>query len=294
MHSTLSHSAGIGLILLGALVISPMGAIVAMFDHAGPMELLVYRCLGVFLFFICLLKASGTKSLLAEIKNARVPGMLAGLSLALALVLSMYSFQHTTVARTLLLFAIAPVFTAVLGWLVIGERLSWVTLCAIALSIFGIYIVVVGGNDFSSNATTRQLSGDIAALFGSIMFAVFSVSLRAGRTLDMRPAMFLAGGFGIVFGLVLSGITNQEFSADFSEALLMVIAGFFLTGAAFLLFSIGSKSVSAAEFTMVSLSEVFWGSLWAWLIVSQSVSKETAIGAIIFFTAVFIDSKFAR
>lgn len=288
-----NHRKGILLVLLGALVVSPIGAVVAALEGISSPELIVYRCIGVVFFFLFLLQVKSDEPLIPTIRNAGRTGVYAGLALSLALVFSMYSFQHTTVTRTLLLFSIAPVFSAIISWFFLNERLSLAKLISIGLAILGIGFVVLGGPDDQSSSRPELLSGDIAALCGSLAYAVFSVLLRVGKGADMRPAMLFAGGFGIIWGLGFWGVLGAGIDARFQEVALMLCAGFFLTGTAFLLFSIGSKFVAAAEFAMISLSEVFWGSLWAWLFLGQVVSAETAVGAAMFFAAVLIDAKFA-
>ncbi|WP_170467574.1 DMT family transporter [Ruegeria arenilitoris] len=289
-----SHRGGIALIMIGAVVVSPTGSVVAAFDQSSPSELLVFRCIGIFLFFLFLLIFDSAKPLSSVMFGIGKPGLCAGLSISMALVLSMYSFQHTTVARTLLFFSIAPMFSALLSWFVLGERLSLATLLALGLAMLGICFVALGGKADLAGSKPGHFYGDVSALCGSIAYAVFTVSLRAGKATDMRPAMLLGGGLGIVWGLSFLALTGQGFSGDWSAVWLMMFVGFCLTGTTFLLFTLGSKFVPAAEFAMISLSEVFWGSLWAWLFLSQGISSLTAMGAVVFFAAVFIDAKYAR
>lgn len=280
--------------LFGALTISPIGAIVTAIEEATPSELLIFRCIGITLFFVALLKLTDAGSLVAVVRKTGVPGLIAGFSMASALTLSMYAFQQTTVARTLLLFSTAPVLSGFLAWIFLGERVSLVKIVAIGLTVLGINIVVFGDADGQLAGAAGDRSGDAAALIGALMYATFTVALRAGRDIDMRPAMMLSAVIGLAIGLGVMGLQHRALSIGLADATLMVVVGFGLTGSAFLLFSIGSKVISAPEFTVFSLSEVFWGSLWAWLLLGQSVSIATAAGAVLFLTAVLIDAKYAR
>lgn len=287
-----NHRSGVILVLLGALIVSPIGVVVAALGAISSSELLIYRCIGVFLFFLLLLMVKSKKSLIHTIRSAGKTGFFAGFALSLALVSSMYSFQNTTVTRTLLLFSISPIFAAILSWIFLNEKLSLATLASVCLAILGIGFVVLGGPDDQTAAMPNLLSGDISAFCGSFAYAVFSVLLRVGQSTDMRPAMLYAGLFGLIFGVVFWLTAGGEVYAGATEILIMLGAGFFLTGTAFLLFTIGSKFVAAAEFAMISLSEVFWGSLWAFVFMNQIVSAETAMGAVLFFSAVFINVKY--
>ena len=59
--------------------------------------------------------------------------MLGGLALVLAFAGSIFSIVHTTVANAMFLFASAPFFAALLGWILLGERVrraTWIAMAA--------------------------------------------------------------------------------------------------------------------------------------------------------------------
>ena len=283
---------GIGLILLGALVISPTGALVAGLGHISSLEIVILRCFGIAAFFFLFVVATSGFGGIARFRKSGLPGLVASFVMGLIMVLSIYAFHNAPVARVLLLFSTAPLQAAFIARFVLGERLAKATILALCLSLVGIVLIVLGGLS-SGDQVQFSLSGDLAAIFSSTLYAVFSVALRAGRDVDMRVSMLMVGLIGMVFALALFFATGERVSSSAVEAVIIFGIGFFLTGGAFLLFTIGSKSVSSAEFSMVSLSEIFFGSLWAWLFLSQNISVTTGIGGALFLFAIVIDARFA-
>ncbi len=283
---------GIGLILLGALIISPTGALVAGLGHISSLEIVILRCFGIVAFFFLIVVATSGFGGIARFRKSGLPGLVASFVMGTIMVLSIYAFHNAPVARVLLLFSTAPLQAALIARFVLGERLAKATILALCLSLAGIVLIVLGGI-VSSDEDRISLSGDLAAVFSSTLYAVFSVALRAGRDMDMRVSMLMVGLIGMVFALVLFFATGEQVGSNAVEAAIVFGMGFFLTGGAFLLFTIGSKWVSSAEFSMVSLSEIFFGSLWAWLFLSQNISLTTGIGGALFFFAILIDARFA-
>ncbi len=283
---------GIGLILLGALIISPVGAMVAGMAHVSSLEFVVLRCAGIAVFFFAAVAATTGIGGVARFRQSGLPGLVASVSLGTIMVMSVYAFHHAPVARVLLLFSTAPLQAALIARLVLGERLAPATVLALFLSLGGIVLIVAGGRE-EAVETGASLLGDIAALASSFLYAVFAVALRAGREVDMRISMLMAGLIGMTLALILFFATDQQVRSSGVETMIIFGVGFFLTGGAFFLFTIGSKSVSSAEFSMVSLSEIFFGSLWAWLFLSQHISFTTALGGALFFLAILLDARFA-
>lgn len=103
-------------------------------------------------------------------------------------------------STTAWIVATTPVFMALLGWLVLKERLGWVKAGGIALAALGVLLVVSKG-DWSALSSGRfGTGGDFLILVSAPNWAVFSVVSRRG--LGSHPAarmMFYVMGFGWLF-----------------------------------------------------------------------------------------------
>jgi len=180
----------------------------------------------------------------------------------------------------MLLFATSPFMAAVLGWLVLREPVRRATWIAIGVAIVGIAVMVA---DTSANVT---LHGSLAALGSALGFAVFTVALRWGKATEMLPAVFLSGVFGIVLTLAIclwSGLPLVLSPRDGGIASGM---GVFQVGAGLILYTLGSKSLPAAELTLLSLAEVLLGPFWVWLFLGEAAGRNTLLGGAVLLAAI--------
>ena len=100
--------------------------------------------------------------------------------------------------------ATTPIFMALLGWLVLKEKLRWWQALGIGLAAFGVLLVVTQGNLAALAGGHFGTTGDFLILLSAPNWAVFSVLSRRG--LQQFPAtlmMFYVMGFGWLFTSVL-------------------------------------------------------------------------------------------
>jgi DME family drug/metabolite transporter len=62
--------------------------------------------------------------------------------------------------------------------------------------------------------------------------------------------------------------------------------GVFQVGAGLVLYTLGSRTVPAAELTLLSLAEVVLGPFWVWLFLGETLTTNTVIGGIILLIAI--------
>ena len=74
------------------------------------------------------------------------------------------------------------------------------------------------------------------------------------------------------------------------DAIFGVCVGVCRGGLGLILYTIGSKTVPAAELTLLSLCEVLLAPLWVWLFLGESASKLTFIGGFILLIAITFNS----
>jgi drug/metabolite transporter (DMT)-like permease len=97
-----------------------------------------------------------------------------------------------------------PVFIAVLGWLVLKEKLNWLQALGILLAAFGVLLVVTHGNLNSLVSGKFGTPGDILILISAPNWAVFTILSRRGlKTYPAALMMFYVMAFGWLFSSVL-------------------------------------------------------------------------------------------
>ena len=101
-----------------------------------------------------------------------------------------------------------PIFIAILGWLVLKEKLNWLQTVGIVLAAFGVLLVITRGNLGTLISGKFGSYGDFLILLSAPNWAVFTILSRRG--LKKYPAalmMFYVMAFGWLFssGLFLAG-----------------------------------------------------------------------------------------
>lgn len=180
----------------------------------------------------------------------------------------------------MLLFATAPFLTAVLGWIVLREPVRSATWIAIFVAIAGIGIMVA---DQSEGAA---LSGTLAGLGSALGFAVFTVALRWGKSGEMLPSVFLSGLFAVVITSAMCWGLSLPFLLSANDGGIAMGMGVFQVGAGLILYTLGSRTLPAAELTLLSLAEVLLGPVWVWLFLGETVTINTLLGGLVLLAAI--------
>ena len=217
---------------------------------------------------------------LAQIRRAGLPSVIAGLSLVAAYSGGIYAIQNTSVANAMLLFATAPFMAAVLGWIVLRESVRKATWAAILVAIGGVGIM------FADKSGTVALAGSLAALGSAFGFAAFTVALRWGRTGEMLPSVFLSGLFAIVITVIACQLQGLSLILGARDGAISMGMGVFQVGAGLILYTIGSRSLPAAELALLSLAEVLLGPVWVWLFLGETASLATLVGGLVLLAAI--------
>ncbi len=121
-----------------------------------------------------------------------LPGLLAGFAFALYI----GSLNQTDVVRAILLFYMSPLWSTLLGMVVLRERLTSNRILALILAFSGLYVVLV----VESGLPIPRNSGDWYALLSGLCWSVATVRLfqDGARNVPEKVGVF------ILFALVMS------------------------------------------------------------------------------------------
>ena len=272
---------GLIFVFMAGVLWSTVGLGIRLIDEATVWQILLYRSISLSLFLAIVIYLRSGRNLLKVVKAAGIPGCIAGLALVGAYSGGIYGIQSTSVANAMLLFASAPFMAAILGWIFLRERVRKATLVATLFAIVGIGIMV---QDKSQGGTA--LLGNLAALGSAFGFAVFTVALRWGRSGDMLPAAFLSGIFAILITSSICLVSGLTFQISFNDTSISMGMGVFQVGAGLVLYTLGSKTLPAAELTLLSLAEVLLGPLWVYLFLNEVATLNTLLGGLVLLLAI--------
>jgi len=275
-----SHKYGVFFVFAAGVLWSTVGLGIRLIEDAVVWQILFYRSVSLSLFLYIVIRIRSGESPFIQIRRIGWPAVIAGLSLVAAYAGGIYAIQHTSVANAMLLFATAPFMAAVLAWLVLKEPVRIATWIAIVVALAGIAIMVA---DKSGDVV---LKGSLAALGSAFGFAIFTVALRWGKTGEMLPSVFLSGIFALIITFGICQLLGLSLTLSMHDGSIAMSMGVFQVGAGLILYTLGSRSLPAAELTLLSLAEVLLGPLWVWLFLGETASGYTLIGGAVLLSAI--------
>ena len=276
----MGYRAGVAMVLAAGVLWSFMGLAIRMIPEAGTWAVVFYRSLGmvpVLLAFIAL--RSGGRPW-AVIRGAGVAGVIGGGGLIFAFLGAIYAIQTTSVANAVFLYSASPFFSALLGRIVLGERVRPATWAAIGLAAVGIAVMVREGLEGGA------LAGDAAALISARGFASFTVALRWGRVGDMYPAVLLGGVFTIALAAVAIWSGAGTLALAPRDAGIAMAMGAGLLASGMVIYTLGSRVVPAGELALFSMTEVMLGPVWVWVFLGEKATPGALTGGTILLAAI--------
>ena len=110
--------------------------------------------------------------------------------------------------------------------------------------------------------------------------------IRKNKNLDMVPAIFYSGIFGIIYGLILS----ETLIFSMHDIFLGFILGVPQLAFGFICITIGSKTTKAVTVGILMLSETLLAPLWVWIFLNEIPPMSVFIGGFIIIMAVLVKS----
>ena len=251
--------------------------------HTVPWQYLFARGMVIFVLLNFYLYLEEGLGFFKNYKKIGVSGIIGGAGLAFAMITFIWSITNTTAAITLLCLAAMPFITALLGFLFLKEKVSINVWISILIATVGIIIMAFGNHE------KNTLIGFILGIVSALGFSVFSVSLRWRKETPKFTTVALAGLICfLVSSIVIINKDLSFFSSSKNEALFAVHGTIVCLG--MILYAIASKTIPAAELTLLSLTEVIGGIFWVWLPwlgVNEIPGTNTIIGGFFIFIALF-------
>jgi drug/metabolite transporter (DMT)-like permease len=170
------------------------------------------------------------------------------------------------VARALILFYLSPLWTVLLGYFFLGEKLRMATLATVPLGVLGVILMVwnpdAGLADFSWS--------DLQALTAGMAFSITNVTTRSLHHLGTRQKTLVSWLGVIVLAamiILLSGSPVPEVSVPALAAnMALGSVGFMLTTLAVIY---GISHMSVQKSSVILLIEIVVGAFTAWWLAGE-------------------------
>jgi len=225
-------------------------------------------------------KSQDIKIKLKDIPYLLVPAIL----LSFTIYTYTIGLKTTTIANTVFLQQMAPLYVLVVSALLLKEKASKKTAIAVLIGIAGGFIIFY--YDISSMSTTSNFYGNVMSTFSGFGWALYTISIRAlGKKYDgLTTTLWM-----FIFATIIMSpfFIGSEILTPFSITMLFLL-GFLCSAGAFLLYSIALKHISATKASVMVLSEGVLAGILAYLILKETVTQGTIIGGALILISILI------
>lgn len=290
-----SYGTGVLFAAAGAACWSMAGGLVRLTHGIDAWQIVFYRSAVV---LVCMLVWLGIRfggSLWDKARDAGVNAVIAGIAIGTAGLVFIIAMFYTTVADAVFMTGVSPFLSAILGVWILRERIPAITWLAMCVALFGMGVIFYG------NAGGGALVGTLLALYSAFCFSCYAVMLRWGQKTEMSVALiwnaiYLVAVTGVII-MMPTGLRDSHGLGDFAIGwwnfgLTFVMGAVQLT-LGLILFTIGSRSVPAAQLALIALIEPTLSPLWAWLASGELPPIWTFIGGAVIVAAIVIQALFA-
>lgn len=201
--------------------------------------------------------------------------------------------RTTTATNISLIYALSPVLIAVVSTRMLGERLGWVQVLGIAVSLVGFFHVVLRGQ-WGNLASVQLTPGDWWILTAAISWAAYTILMKRWPTAfgaTARLALVAAAGLVVLlpFTLVEMLFLPSEVSAR--------VAGYVLATAlfpafgAYLSYSFMLRELGASRVGVVLYLGPIYVAAMAWLVLGEPVRPFHYAGAALILPGLYLATR---
>lgn len=193
--------------------------------------------------------------------------------------------QTASASVTSWIVATIPIFVALLGWLVLHERLGWQRVAGIAIAAGGVLIVVSNGDVRGLLAGTAGTQGDALIALSAVNWAAFTILSKRlmDRGASLRPVtlmlyvMAIGWAFSLLWlGAVGGGTSLLQLDADGWWA--MAFLGIGCSGLAYLFWYDALDTIDATQAGVFLYFGPLVTAAIAWPMLGEPIGGATLVG----------------
>ena len=181
------------------------------------------------------------------------------------------SIQNTNVANTLVMIAMAPMLSAILGTFFLKEIPDSKTWVAIGITfIAAVYI-------FYDSLQLGSIFGDLLGLLCALGLAVGAVTIRSAKNKNLVPAAVVGKLVVAIFAMFFI----ETYALLDRDLLIVPLMCVMCVAIPFVLVTIAPRFIPAEEVNLFFLLETIIGPIWVWMVIKEQPSLETIQGGIV-------------
>lgn len=270
----MTHGRAVAAMLVATLLWSTAGVVTRHLEAATSFEATFWRSFFNAVALVVLLGLlRGFGALARTLREGGAILWISGLCWAVMFTAFMVAITMTTVANVLVTMAVAPLLTALVARIVIGQRLparTWSAIVAAGVGIGWMYAHELGASG------ARHVAGTVIALAVPIAAAVnWTAIQKSGRGGgDLLPAVLI----GAVLSSLAALVPSLPFQASPHDLGLLALLGVGQLAIPCLISVAAARVLAAPEAALLSLLEIIFGVTWTWLFAAEAPGRHVLVG----------------
>ena len=200
--------------------------------------------------------------------NSGYHGLIYVITFSITNITFVVSIQNTNVANTLVMIAMAPMLSAILGAIFLKEIPDRKTWGAIAITFMAaVYI-------FYDSLQLGSIYGDILGFITAVGLAVGAVTIRSAKKKNLVPAAVVGKLFVALFAVFFV----ESYILTDRDLFIVPLMCVMCVAIPFVMVTIAPRFIPAEEVNLFFLLETIIGPFWVWMVIKEQPSIETIQG----------------
>ena len=279
MNQLTSQQKGSLLAFIAVMLITPDSILIRL-STIETWGMLFYRGAIPFVVVLIGLIFFYKNNLLKALINIGYPGVFYVISFSICNITFIISIQNTNVANTLVMIAMAPMLSAILGSIFLKEvpdRKTWV---AIIITLIAVTYI------FHDSIEMGNFYGDLFGIITAFGLACNAVIARYAKNRDLVPSAVI----GKLCVAIFAFFFVDTFALVETDLIFVPLMCVMCVAIPFVLVTIAPRFIPAEEVNLFFLLETIIGPFWVWLVINEQPSIETIQGGVVIILTIAIHS----
>ena len=279
MNNLTNQQKGSLMAFIGVMFITPDSLLIRL-SSIDTWGMLFYRGAIPFVVVLIGLLLFYKNNFLKALFKIGYPGVFYVISFSVCNITFIISIQNTNVANTLVMIAMAPMLSAILGSIFLKEVPDYKTWIAIIITLVSVTYI------FYDSIEMGNFYGDLFGLITAFGLACNAVIARYAKNRDLVPSAVIGKLCVAVFAFSFV----DSFSLIGTDLIIVPLMCVMCVAIPFVLVTIAPRFIPAEEVNLFFLLETIIGPFWVWIVIKEQPSIETIIGGTVIILTIAIHS----
>ncbi len=255
----LTHRRAVWLMVAVTLMWSIAGVVTRQLEAARSFEVTFWRSFFTALTLLLILALWRGPGVWRQLRTAPAALWWSGLCWGTMFTSFMLALTMTSVAGVLVISSLNPLFTALLAWAFLRQRIAWFTWVAIALA--GVGMVWMFGSQLEGGSWQGMVVALFVPLTAAINWIVVQHAHAQGQDVDLVPSVLVGGVLSALATLPLA----WPLQATAHDIGLLALLGGVQLAIPCTLLVICARVLKAPEISLLAQLEILFGILLVWI-----------------------------